>query len=172
MIRLWFRIILSAVIMVLLQTLVLNNIHIFGFVSPFIYIYVIMKLPFDVTRSGIIFVSFLIGLVVDIFSNTLGLHAAACTFMGFMRMPLLERLFFLKEFPERSIPSFNLFGYDKFIRYTLLLVAIHHVTLFLIESFSLFQPLLMIIRMVTSIMLTSLIILIIEAFNPGKKKSV
>jgi hypothetical protein len=42
----------------------------------------------------------------------------------------------------------------------------------LIESFSLFQPLLMIIRMVTSIMLTSLIILIIEAFNPGKKKSV
>lgn len=171
MIRVWFRVIIYFVVFVLLQVLVMNNIHLFGIITPFIYLYVILKLPVDMTRSSVIIVSFLLGLIVDVFSNTFGMHAAACSLMGFVRMPLLERFVDMKELPEGSIPSYNLFGFGKFMRYTLVLVTLHHIALFFIESFSFFQPILMITRMFSSILLTSLLMFILEAFNLGKVKS-
>lgn len=171
MIRVWSRVAVYFLVFVLLQVLVMNNIHLFRIVTPFVYIYVILKLPVDMTRSGTIIVSFLLGLVVDIFSNTFGMHAAACSFIGFVRTPLLDRFVDVKDLPEQSIPSYSLFGYAKFIRYALVLVVLHHVTLFVIEAFTFFQPLFMVMRMTLSILLSFLLILIIEAFNLGKKKS-
>ncbi len=171
MIRVWFRVVLYFVVFVLLQVLVMNNIHLFGIITPFVYLYAILKFPIDMTRSNVIIISFLLGLTVDIFSNTFGMHAAACSFIGFIRMPLLERFVDMKELPDGSVPSYKLFGFGKFMRYAFILVALHHIVLFSIESFSFFQPLLMIIRMFSSILLTSLLMLIIEAFNLGKVKS-
>lgn len=171
MIRVWFRIFVYFIVFVLLQVLVMNNIHLFGIITPFIYLYVILKFPVDMTRSKVIVTSFLLGLVVDIFSNTFGMHAAACSFAGFIRMPLLERFVDMKELPEGSVPSYNLFGFGKFVRYTLVLVSFHHIALFLIESFSFFQPTLLVTRMLSSILLTSLLMFIIEAFNLGKVRS-
>jgi rod shape-determining protein MreD len=146
----------------------MNNIHLFKLVTPFIYIYVLLKLPVDMTRSSVIILSFLLGLTVDIFSNTFGMHAAACSFAGFIRRLLLERFADIKDLPEGSLPSYELFGYGKFIRYALLLTALHHLALFVIESFTFFQPLLMIIRMFSAILFSLLLILVIEAFNLEK----
>ncbi|MDR0743753.1 MAG: rod shape-determining protein MreD [Tannerella sp.] len=171
MIRTWLRVAVYFIVFVLLQVLVMNNIHLFRIVTPFIYIYVILKLPVDMTRSGVIMISFLLGLVVDIFSNTFGLHAAACSFTGFVCTPLLERFVDMKKMPEGSIPSYNLFGYARFIRYALVVVTLHHAVLFVVEAFTFFQPLFMMIRMTLSILLSLLLILIIEAFNLRKKRS-
>jgi rod shape-determining protein MreD len=170
MIKTGLRVAVYFVVFVLLQTLVMNNVHLFRIVTPFIYVYVMLKLPIDMKRSGIIFVSFLLGLVVDIFSNTFGIHAAACSFIGFVRTPLLERFVDVRDLPEESVPSYQLFGYARFIRYALILVALHHVVLFVIEAFTFFQPLSMMIRMMSSIFFSFLLILIIEAFNLRKKE--
>ncbi len=91
MISTWLRIAVYFVVFVLLQVLVMNNIHLFRIATPFIYIYVILKLPVDLNRLGVIVISFLLGLTVDVFSNTFGIHAAACSFIGFVRTPLLDR---------------------------------------------------------------------------------
>ena len=171
MIRIWSRIAVFTVVFVLLQVLVMNNIHLFGIVTPFIYLYVILKLPVDLSRSSAILVSFFLGLIIDIFSNTFGMHAAACSFIGFIRTPLLERFVDMRELHEGSVPSYKAFGYTKFMRYALIIIAIHHVTLFSIEAFSFFQPGTMIVRMFSSILLSTLLILVIEAFNIGKVKN-
>ena len=165
-----FREIIYFVVFVLLQTLVINRIHLFGIVTPFLYILVIIKLRIDLTRSGVIILSFLLGLIIDVFSNTLGVHAAACSLIGFIRNPLLVQFVDVKELPDRSIPSFRLFGFGKFMRYTLILVTLHHIILFSIESFSFFQPGIMFIRMISSILLSSTLIFIFEAFNLGNKR--
>ena len=170
MIREWYRIIISFTVFVLLQVLVMNNIHLFGLITPFIYLYAILKLPVDITRSSVILMSFLLGLIIDIFTNTFGLHAAACSFIGFVRMPLLERFVDLREMPEGSIPSYNSFGITKFMQYAFIMVALHHVTLFVVESFSFFQPLLMITRILSSILLTTILMFVIESFNLSKRK--
>ena len=171
MIRVWTSIAINVVVFVLLQVLVVNNIHLFGIVIPFVYLYIILKLPVDIARSSSILISFFVGLIIDVFSNTFGLHAAACTLLGFVRTPLLVRFADIREMPEGSIPSYNSFGVGKFVRYTVLFISIHHVTLFVVESFSFFQPLLMITRMLSSILFTLLLIFILEAFNLNKLKS-
>ena len=165
-----FREVIYFIVFMLLQTLVINNIRLFGMVTPFLYIYVILKFRIDLARSGVIALSFLLGLIFDIFSNTIGLHAATCTLIGFIRSPLLEQFIDMKELPDHSIPSFRLFGLSKFFRYVLIMVSIHHAMLFMIESFSFYQPWMMFVRMISSILLTCLLVFITESFNLGNKR--
>ena len=165
-----FRELIYFVCFVLLQTLVINNIRLFGIITPFLYVYVILKFRIDMARSGVIVLSFLLGLIIDIFSNTPGIHAAACSLIGFIRNPLLEQFVDIRELPDRSIPSYRLFGLIKFVRFTLILVTLHHILLFSIESFSVYQPWIVFIRMISSIFLSSILIFIFEAFNLGNKR--
>ena len=158
------------VVLVLIQVLVLNNIHFLRVATPFLYLYFILKMPVGTSRTNVVFFSFLIGLVIDIFSNTPGMHAAACTFAGFIREPLIQ-LFMGKDLPEGIFPSYKTFGYGGFFRYTLSFVVIHHVTLFLIESLTFFDPLFLALRIGASVETTTLLICTIEAFNIESQKS-
>lgn len=158
------------VVLVLIQVLILNNIHFLRIATPFLYLYFILKLPVGTSRTNVVFFSFLIGLVIDIFSNTPGMHAAACTLAGFIRDPLI-RLFIGKDLPEGIYPSYKTFGYGGFFRYTLAFVVIHHVALFMIEALTFFDPLFLAIRIAASVLTTTLLICTIEAFNIESQKS-
>jgi len=171
MIRTAARIIAYFVVLALFQGLVMNNINIFGLMTPFVYIYVVIKMPVDMNRIIDVVVAFLLGLTIDMFSNTYGIHAAATTLMGFVRRPLSERFLDLRDVPDGSIPSYNLFGYARFMRYTFILASLHTVTLFLVEAFSFDLPLWTLYRTVSSILLTCLLIFTIEAFNLPTKKN-
>ncbi|MCD7938132.1 MAG: rod shape-determining protein MreD [Tannerellaceae bacterium] len=158
------------VVLVLIQVWVLNNIHFFRVAIPFLYIYFILKLPTGISRTSILLLSFLIGIVVDIFSNTPGLHAAASTFAGFCRQPLIQLLIGKDVMPDLP-PSYRMFGIGGFFKYVLIMVILHHTTLYLVESFSLFDPLSLLIRIVGSVILTTLLVCIVEAFNTDSLKS-
>ncbi|MDR2138823.1 MAG: rod shape-determining protein MreD [Tannerella sp.] len=170
MIKPILKTILRFAVFVLLQVWVLNNLHLFRIVEPFLYICVILKLPMQITRSQGILISFLLGLVIDIFSNTPGMHAAACTLIGFLRYPLI-RVYVEKEIMENVTPSYHTFGSAAFMRYAATLTAIHHVTLFLIESVSLFDPVFLFLRILASVVLTTVCIFVLEAFNVKRKGS-
>ena len=150
------------VVLVLIQVLILNNIHFLRVATPFLYLYFIIKMPVGTSRDVVVLSSFLIGLVIDMFSNTPGMHAAACTLAGFIREPLI-RFFMGKDLPEGIYPSYKTFGYGGFFRYVL--------TLFLIESLTLFDPLFLAIRIGASVVTTTLLICTIEAFNIETQKS-
>ena len=62
--------------LVLLQVLILNHIHILGIATPFLYIYFIIKLSSGVSRNVVMLWAFLLGIIIDIFSNTPGMNAA------------------------------------------------------------------------------------------------
>ncbi len=158
------------IVFVLIQVLILNNIHLFRIATPFIYLYFIIKLPIRTHRTQVVFLSFLIGLVIDAFSNTPGMHAAACTLAGAVRAPLI-RFFKGDELPGEAVPSYRLFGVGGFIRYVIAIVAIHHLMLFFIEYLTLFDPLFLLLRIAASIFLSTLLICIVEAFNIGAKRS-
>ena len=157
------------VVLVLIQVLILNNIHFLRIATPFLYLYFIVKMPVGSPRDLVVLFSFLIGLVIDVFSNTPGMHAAACTLTGFIREPLI-RFYMGKDLPDGIYPSYKTFGYGGFFRYVLSLVVIHHVTLFLIESLT-FDPLFLAIRIGASVVTTTLLICTIEAFNIETQKS-
>lgn len=158
------------VIVVLVQVLILNNIHFLRVATPFLYLYFILKMPIGMLKTHVIFFSFLIGLMIDIFSNTPGMHAASCAFLGLFRGMLIQ-LLIGKELPDGVYPSYRTFGTAGFLRYVLVFVVVHHVVLFLIESLTLFDPLFLMIRIVTSVLTTTLLICIIEIFNIDSQKS-
>ena len=153
---------------VALQVLIFNNIHLFRIATPLLYLYIIVKMPTNITRSQAIIISFILGVVMDIFTNTLGIHAAACTLAGMFRDPILYS-FSGKELLEEASPSYRTLGTGAFMKYVLVLVAIHHISLFAIESISLFDPMFLLLRIVACVILTTLLIFIVEAFNIERK---
>ena len=168
MIKSIYKIVIYFLVFVTLQVLILHNIYLFKIATPLLYLYIIVKVPTNMTRSQLIFISFILGIVIDIFYNTLGMHAAACTLAGMFRAPLMHS-FTDKELSEGATPSYRTLGTRGFIKYVFFLVVIHHVALFLIESISLFDPLFLIFRIFACVMLTVLFIFIVEAFNRERK---
>ena len=76
--------------LVLLQVLVLNRMHMNGYATPFFFIYFILKYNSGVSRNTLMVWSFLLGLTVDIFSNTPGMNAAAATLLALSLIHISE----------------------------------------------------------------------------------
>ena len=116
-----------------------------------------------------LFISFFIGLAIDIFSNTQGMHASASTLAGFLREPLI-RLLQGEDLPVGVYPSFYTFGHKGFFLYVLLFIIIHHCVLFLIEALSFFDSYYLLLRIGASVVTTVLLIMIFELFNFESQK--
>jgi rod shape-determining protein MreD len=150
--------------LVALQVFVLDNIHFLGVFLPLIYIYAILRLPSDMSPNIVILLSFLLGLSVDILSNTPGMHASATTLIGFLRYPVL-RLFVSKDDLGNKNASEKSLGTGAYWKYAVLLVLIHHTVLFMLESLSFSNWLLLLTKIPVCSLLTLAFILIIEHIN-------
>jgi rod shape-determining protein MreD len=160
----WLRKIEWAVGLILLQVLILNNIHIGGFATPFLYVYFILKLSSDTPRNQQMLWAFCIGLAIDIFTNTLGMNAAAFVLMAFVR-PTFLRLFTPRDTYDSYTPSKITMGTTPFVRYVIVCVLVHHMALLTIESFSFISFELLLLRIVLSAALTIICIFAIEWFR-------
>jgi hypothetical protein len=120
---------------ILVQVYVLNEIPpLHQFIVPYLYFLFILWLPFNITRFGLLVLSFVFGLCLDYFSQTPGLHAAPCLLIGYIR-PYLLSLLIPQETTEQSYsePSIKSMGWAPYSLYVVLLTFIHHVYLVLIE---------------------------------------
>jgi rod shape-determining protein MreD len=158
------------ILLVLLQVWLFNNIHLFGVATPFVYIYFALKLPVKMNRNTTLMLSALMGLIIDMFGFTLGLNMFVMIIFGFLRFYLLK-LFAPRDVYEDYVPSFETFGKFMFIRYAGTMTLIHVTILHLMESFTLFDPVKLVLRILSSLILTVLLIWAIESINiKGFKK--
>ncbi len=156
--------IIRFVLLVTIQVLVLNNIQFLGYINPYIYILFIISLPVQVNRHLIILLGFLLGLIIDMFTNTPGMHAFATVLIAYLRYGTI-RLFTSIEEGSNPTPSFFTFGVAAYIKYVFVLVFIHHTTLFLLEAFSLIDIKTIILKILLNTVVTLLIILGIQTFR-------
>ena len=147
--------------LLLLQVLVLNNIHIAGYATPFLYIYLILKLESGTSRNALLLWAFFLGLAVDVFSDTLGMNAAATVLLAFLR-PLLLGLFQPRDVQDSMVPSLQTMGASSFFKYVVACVLVHHSLLFALEFFSLAHVGTLLLRMVMSLALTVVCIMALE----------
>ena len=131
----YIRISLRFVILILVQVLFLNNIHFLGYINPYVYILFILLLPFETRRGVLLLLAFALGLSVDFFSNSLGIHAVACVFAAFFRPWVMSLITSRKEYEPGVEPSIADLGFQWFFMYSLILVSLHHLMLFLLEVF-------------------------------------
>ena len=102
--------------LILLQVLILNNVHIAGVATPFLYVYFILKFNSGTSRNELMVWGFCMGLAIDIFSNTPGMNAAATVLLAFLR-PLFLRLFTPRDTLDSIVPSLKSMGIRRvFIR--------------------------------------------------------
>jgi rod shape-determining protein MreD len=127
--------IIRFVLLVLVQVLILNSIQFQGFVNPSLYILFVLSLPVRTPKWLVLLSAFALGLIIDTFSNTMGINAFATVLVAFLRTPIIN-LFTLLDEGNNPEPSFHSFGISAYIRYAVLLVVVHNITLFLLEAFS------------------------------------
>lgn len=124
------------IVAVLLQVLVLNHILIFRMISPFFYIIFLLLLPYDTPRAMLVFLGFILGLSIDAFTNTLGVHSAVCVLIGFVRPGILSKISTRETRESVSAPRISTMSLNWFIGYTTVVVSIHHLLLFMLEAFT------------------------------------
>lgn len=145
----------------LVQVLFLNNICLFGWATPFVYVYFLLTLDKDIDRNALMVTAFLLGLTIDIFSNTPGVNAGASVLVAFLR-PGLVQLFSPRGEYENFEPGIYTLGFWAFVRYAIVMVLLHHTALFCLESFSFENIGYLSLRILCSTLLTMMLVVAIE----------
>lgn len=156
--------------LILLQVLVLNHIHIGGVATPFLYVYFLLVLNQDINRYALLLLGFVLGLATDVFLDTPGINAAASTLLAFVR-PFLLHLFISRDSAEDMEPGLRTMGIGAFSGYVMSALFVHHATLLLIETFSLFDGVALLIKILSSMLLTYGCVIAVEYIRKNSKKS-
>lgn len=122
------------ILLILIQVGLLNNIGLWGLINPFIYIFFVLMLPIATPRSLLMLLAFGTGLVIDVASNTGGLHAMSATLIAFLRPWWIKMIFEKSKYID--IKNFKIEETDttSFILYSSLLIFIHHSLLYFVEA--------------------------------------
>ncbi len=158
-------------ILVAIQVIILNQIYFSGYVTPYIYPLFILMLPFDVKGWVLMPSSFLLGLSVDMFSDSMGMHAAASVFMAFMRPFIIQFISIRHDFEPGTEPRLESNGWGWVFMYTVLLIFLHHLTLFFIEEFRFDDVLRILLRALGSTFFSVMIIMIAHLLMGRPTKS-
>ncbi len=156
------------IILVLVQVLILNHINFLGYINPYIYILFIILYPANNNRTLFVFLAFLIGLCVDVFSDSGGVHAAACVTVAYIR-PVFLKFSFGTVYDYQSI-KFDQIDFGNKLTYFSALVFIHHLIMFSLEIFNISKILLILEKTLFSGIFTIILCLIISILFSQKRK--
>lgn len=132
-------------LLVVVQVLVFNRLNFFGFINPMVYILFLYWYPIKENRSLFISLGFFLGLMIDLFSDTLALHAAASVSIAYAR-PAIMRFVFGVNYEFQSFKLSNSTRIQQFT-FLALLVLGHHLIFYGLEIFT-FSNLLLILKKV------------------------
>lgn len=148
--------------MIFLQVMIFNNICLFNIAVPFVFIYFIVRLPLTLSTNWTLTLAFLIGLIIDILSDTPGMHSLACTITAMSRRKILQLYFPREDDLTNPQPTVKSLGLGIYIKYLLTMVLLYCTLIFIIESFTFFYILQLLGRICFSTILTFLLILAID----------
>lgn len=156
------------ILCVLFQALIFNRIILFHVAVPIIFIYFIIRLPIDLKLSYIFVLSFLLGFIVDIFSDTPGVNALACTLISAIRRPIYYAYIAKDDMTSRMVPGVFTMGIWEYSKYLLSFVVIYCLLVFTIEYFSFADVKEIVIISSASSAFTFVLLLAIDCLIPVK----
>ena len=166
MARLVNRLVMFVVLLVV-QVLVLNHVWLLNVATPLLYVYFAITFPRNTEKGEVLGWCFLLGLLIDIFSNTPGLAAGTLTLIGMTQTYLVE-FFVPRDSVENLEVSAATLGWGKFSMLSGILTLIYCLLFFILEAFNFFDWQLWILRAVFSTVLTLLLMLAIESVRSRK----
>ncbi|TFF38857.1 rod shape-determining protein MreD [Mucilaginibacter psychrotolerans] len=123
------------VLLIFLQVFLLKNVALYDLSIPYLYILFILLLPFEIPNVMLFILSFVVGLTIDMFYDTPGLHAAACTVLALVRVLFISITVQKDGFDNEPEPTLSIMGFRWFFFYASVLTLVHHFVLFNLEVF-------------------------------------
>jgi hypothetical protein len=159
------------VLITLLQGLILHRINIggphFNYIHLSIYPLFIMLMPVQTGRMLLIVLGFVLGISIDIFYDSPGLHASASIFTAFIRPYVLSAIEPRGGYKINAVPNRAQFGLNWFARYVSILLALHLFWYFAIEVFQISQIFQILLKTISSFIASIVFIsLYVVIFNP------
>ena len=161
---------LRFILLVFIQVFLLKNIIFYDLNVPYLYVLFILLLPFETPNWVLFFFSFLIGITVDLFNDTLGLHAAASTILALVRILFITVTVQKDNYDSDPEPSLSIMGFRWFFFYALILTFIHHFFLLNFEVFKFSEIPSTLSRVILSSLITLTLIFISELLFFRKKQ--
>jgi len=144
------------------QVLILNHVHLLGVGTPLLYVYFAITFRRNFPKWLVLVSCFLLGLLIDVFSNTPGLAASTMTLVALAQTYLIE-LVAPRDSAEDLEASSKVLGLTKFVTLSALLTLLYCLVFFALEAFNFFDVLLWLARSVISFVLTMVLILAVES---------
>ncbi len=150
------------------QIVIFNNIDLFGYINPFPYILFIILYPVNGNKPMLIVSSFLLGITMDLFSNSGGVHAASCLILAYSR-PYIFKFAFGLSYEYQTVRINDVLTPERF-SFLLFAVIVHHFTLFILEVFQLSSLWDILLRTILGTLFTLLMcIVLIYIFKPSRR---
>lgn len=149
------------IVLLFLQVLLFNNIDFLGYVNPYIYLIFFLDLPISFKTSYSMLLGFVMGLIIDIFANTMGVHTFACVLLCFVRKSWINLLFTSFNTQQDSLNPVRV-GWPSYLKYTVGLIALHHLTIYMLEAFSFYAFGYTFLRIIINTIFTTSFILFYE----------
>lgn len=152
------------VLLVLIQVLVLNHIHLFNYATPLLFVYFLMRFPFGYPRWGVLLWGFTMGVILDMFANTPGVTSSSMTLMALIT-PYIMRLFVAKEDYIADAPSLKSLGVESYYKYLGTFLLVYNILFYTFEIFNLHNFGDWLLRVICSTLITMVFVLIVENSN-------
>lgn len=144
---------------------------IFGLAFCFPYLYFLLLLPMSINKNFLLFLGFGYGLLIDVFYDSPGLHAAACTLLAYLRPHVINSITPSGGYDEYTPVSVHILGFRWILLYTALLVAAHHFLLFYLEAFSFGGFFTTLLKVLLSTFLTTFLFVLMQYLLGNTKTS-
>jgi hypothetical protein len=127
-------------VLVGVQVLLLLQVSTFvsgGYFNVLLYPLFILLLPIQLPTPWVILLGALTGFIVDLFYGTLGMHASAGAFSGFVRAGILAGYKPKSEYtPKEPIPAPAYFGWSWFLQVAGFFYVAHLLWYFSVDAFA------------------------------------
>lgn len=157
------------ILLLLAQIVIFNNMNFLGYISPYPYLLFIILFPVNGNKYGLLLASFLLGIILDVFSNSGGIHTTASIVLAYYR-PYLFKFCFGVSYEYQTVKLNDVLTPERF-SFILLSVFIHHIVLFVLETFqiSFFWDILLRI-LLSSVFTIVICIIIIYLIKPNNRR--
>lgn len=166
----WILRFVGLIFLILFQVLVLNKLNVSVYIHPYVYPMFLILLPFETPKWIMLPLAFAVGITIDMFNNTAGMHAAACVFIAYARPWLIKAYTPITGYENVSSPSISQLGVVWFALFTLTVIFIHHTIYYLLQIFVLNDLGFLFLKIVLSTLVSTLLI-VIFAFLFAKRKA-
>jgi hypothetical protein len=155
----------------LLQVLLLKNLVLFNTAFCFLYVAFVLLLPIEIKTMTLMFFGFTLGFMIDIFYDSLGLHASTMVLIAYLRNFWLNAITPQGGYDAGTGPTLSANGAQWFIVYALPLIFLHHAVLFFMEAggFSVFWHTML--KVICSLLFTMTVVIFIQYLSPARRRS-